>query len=144
MSGVNSLFGLVKIFRNGAKFASLAIFGEAAAAVVVGRFLSRFDSPTSASVSVARYLISSQASSGCLEPFGTATMSPPTEPEPYWPGCESADGNGAVVYLSSGCSALMNALRHSPSYCIATRPISKSFEAPNSSAEAAVNLRRLS
>ena len=73
-----------------------------------------------------------------------ATMSPAMGPEPYCPGWLSAAGNGAVVYVSSGCSALMKAVRHSPSYCIATRPISKSLEAPNSSAEAAVNLRSLS
>ena len=69
VSGLNWLFGLVKILKNGAKFGSFASFGEALAAFVVGRFLSRFESPTSASVSVARYLISSHASSGCFEPL---------------------------------------------------------------------------
>ena len=64
---------------------SFESFGEVFAAFVVGRFLSRLERPTIASVSLARYLISSHASSGCLEPLGMATMSPAMDPEPYCP-----------------------------------------------------------
>jgi hypothetical protein len=58
---------------------------------------------------------------------------PLTFPDPYSSGCASSTGIGAVAYFSSGCSAAMNATRHSPSIAIASLPVSNAFDDENSS-----------
>ena len=50
--------------------------GEASASFVVGTFFSPLESLTIASVSVARYFSSAQASSGFLEPLAMPAMLP--------------------------------------------------------------------
>ena len=115
------------------KLGSGLIWGDCKAAVVVGTLRSSLDSVTSALVSKARYFTSCQAAAGCLAPLGMPMMLPLMKPAPYWPDWSSAAGNGAVAYLSSGCSSARKATRHSPSNAMAILPVSKTWEDENSS-----------
>ena len=100
-------------------------------AFVVGTFCSAFDRCTSV-VRVGGEVLDQQPGlGGMLGALGDGDELPPTR-EPILLGDGSAAGNGAVLYLTVDLSLLMNALRHSPSYSIATRPRSKSLADENS------------
>jgi hypothetical protein len=111
---------------------------------VVGTLLMRFAIVTSVSVSVAMNLTRSHASASCSDPFGIPMMVPPAVPEPYASVLLGDVGSGAVSYRRSGTASAMNAFRHSPSICIATRPCWKSCGRTHSLPAPATNVCSLS
>src|SRR5512133_2097180 len=126
-------FGFAKIVRNVLKCRSGLISGEFKDAFVVGTFRIPFEKSASGWLFVVRYLTSAQASVLCFVVFGIPMIVPLTLFDPYRSRWALSTGIGAVAYFSSGCSAAMNATRHSPSICMASFPVSNAFDAENSS-----------